>query len=165
MAQNRVKDRLAGLNEEEKKAAQVRLNDWCDKYGMTRITLDHEKAQWRELCFRTLGLPYPEAKKAGRKASMSQEQKDEMYRYIEIVDEFPSIDENGETIYEETSVDEKITMFTKRNAPADHSTRDSNKTLKGTNRLKTYWENHGRKRLAELKEEEIKARQEEDWPD
>ncbi len=158
MAHDRVKGRLAGLDEEEKKAAQEKLNDWCDKYGMARITLDHEKAQWRELCFRTLGLPYPKSKKSGRKASLSQEQKDEMYRYIDIVDEFPSIDENGKVIYEKTSLDEKITMFTTRNAPADHLTRDSNKTLKEKNRLKTYWENHGRKRLAELKEEEIKAR-------
>lgn len=163
MAQNRVKDRLAGLEEAEKKAAQEKLNEWCDNYGMTRITLDHEKAQWRELCFRTLGLPYPEAKKVGRKASLSKEQKDEMYSYIEIVDAFPLIDDNGKASYRETSIDEKIELYSKKHAPADHKVRE--KTFTGRERLKTYWENFGRKRLAELKEEEIKARQEQDWSD
>ncbi len=165
MAKDKVNERLEGISQENLEKAQARLNKLCDQYNMQRITLTHGKNRWRELCFRIIGLPPHEANSAGRSAMMKKEEQDYFVGYMDIIDEFSVFDEGSDGTIKKTTVDEKIALYSKKNAPKDHTTEHTNKTFTGIKRLKNFWKNFGRTHLDKLAEEELRARQDEDWSD
>jgi hypothetical protein len=57
MTKKEVEERLKDIPEHKLKAAQESLDDYCDLLGMKPWKINAGRADWRELCFRILGLP------------------------------------------------------------------------------------------------------------
>lgn len=100
MAQNKVKNLLEDIPEKQLEKAQEKLNQWCDSFGMDRITLSHEKARWRELCFHMLGLPYPESKATGRRNRFCDDEVIDIIQHIYVETGFAKMNGEKKTIYD-----------------------------------------------------------------
>jgi len=161
----KVNERLVGIAQKDQEIAQEKLNALCDKYKMKHILLSHGKSDWRELCYRMIGIVPMEKKSTGRPSTKEEykEQQDYFFAYMDIVDELPFIDYNGNEIIKETSLDEKIELYTRKSKPEDRKTVFTGKEFKGIDKLKNSWKNFGRKRLEELRIEELKRREIEDY--
>ncbi len=155
MAKTELEKRLKGISQDELNKAQENLNRLCEEHGLNPIRLTHGKAQWRELCLRMVGLPPLEAKKAGRRSIMSAEEKERFLAYMDIVDAFDDIDDEGNEIKVDRSVQERIDLYAKKFTPENVKTQDSGKEFSGKGRLLNYWNNFSKDELKRFEEERL----------
>ena len=165
MARSKVDERLEGVSQKDKNEAQQKLNKLCDEHNLERIDLNHGKGQWRELCYRMVGLPHQVAKPAGRKSIMSKEEKDDFFWSMYIGLFFTPIDDDGNKIKGGSNVERHINSYLERRALADRATKYTGKTYIAKDTLRNYWLNEGRVRAIELHHRMLEEQQKEDWSD
>lgn len=146
---------------EEIEEAKVKLDALCREHGVKPFGFD-DKRGWKKLVLAMIGLS--KTANAGRKPLIDQEIKDYMCGYMDIVDEFSFIDDDGNETIKQTSLKEKFDTFEKKIKVADYTPEaHKNKTFTGRKSLENYWKNKGKKRLEQIEQERIEEQENSDW--
>lgn len=72
MAQNNSNDRLNNISSDDLDIAQKKLDALCKKHEMKNWKIGARRADWKELCYRIIGLPYETQKPSGRTPVVSE---------------------------------------------------------------------------------------------
>lgn len=153
-------NKLENSSDEEIQVAQVKLDKLCEDHDIKKFNIASPHGRWESLVLSICGIKIEKPKLPGRRNDFTPEQKEQIVRYIELVDQFPFIDESGNETYRKTTLAEKCEMLSPSLNIEDGKKRTqySGKEYKVKDKILNFWHNNGRRILNELQEAEDKKR-------
>ena len=146
--------------EDELASAQSELDRLCKKHDVQPFTLGEDKTGFKRLVDVMIGL---EQRPVGRPEILSKKTREDFIKYMQIIDDFPEIDESGNFEYTTKIVREKVAIYSeplikKGLYPSEFETPEEFQKF-----LETLWNNRRKRTIDEIEKEELEARTKEDW--